>query len=76
MLSLLQVFEDGANFMIKAGSMSMRNQATWAGSISLQRNIKTFASDISVMLSALKMTLTIFDYAHKENFKKKNIKTD
>ena len=43
--------------------VSMRNQGTWSGSIALQKKVPQFASDISVMLSALGANLTILDYS-------------
>ena len=60
------VFRNASSFMVKVGSTAMRNQATWAGSLSLQRNVASFPSDISVMLAAMGMRLSVIDYSTTE----------
>ncbi|CAG5108120.1 Oidioi.mRNA.OKI2018_I69.chr1.g3642.t1.cds [Oikopleura dioica] len=59
--SSLKVLNQAGQFLTKVGSISMRHQATWAGSLALQRSVPEFASDISVMLAALGLRLEVLD---------------
>jgi xanthine dehydrogenase small subunit len=59
--SALKVLNEAGRFLTKVGSVSMRHQATWAGSLALQRAVPEFASDISVMLAALGLRLDVLD---------------
>ena len=58
-----QIYRQAAEFLVKVGSVPMRNQATWAGSLTLQKNVANFASDVSVMLASLGMQLSVLDYS-------------
>jgi len=59
--SALKVLNEAGWFLTKIGSISMRHQATWAGSLALQRAVPEFASDVSVMLAALGLRLDVLD---------------
>ena len=60
------IFEQAAKFMAKGGSLAVRNQATWAGSISLQKMVPKFASDMSVMLASMGMVLDVIDCSSQQ----------